>query len=51
MLAGKKASVRTYRGFYFDEDVLSVIDSVANRYKSDLINEVLRKVFKDKGLL
>jgi hypothetical protein len=50
LLAGGK-SKRQYRGFYFDDDVLSIIDSVKGGGKSDLINEVLRKVFKEKGLL
>jgi hypothetical protein len=42
---------RVYRGFYFDEDVLSIIDRVPKSYKSELVNEALRKVFKEKGLL
>lgn len=50
LLAGKKVK-KAYRGFYFDDDVLSVIDSVNSGVKSELINECLRKVFKDKGLL
>lgn len=50
LLAGKKAK-KTYKGFYFDSDVLAVIDSVDNGIKSELINECLRKVFREKGLL
>lgn len=50
LLAGKKAK-KTYKGFYFDSDVLAVIDGVDSGIKSELINECLRKVFKDKGLL
>ena len=50
LLAGKKVK-KAYRGFYFDDDVLSVIDNVNSGVKSELINECLRKVFKDKGLL
>ncbi|EFZ1984521.1 hypothetical protein BO063_004431 [Shigella flexneri] len=50
LLAGKKAK-KVYRGFYFDKDVVSVIDSVDSGIKSELINECLRKVFKEKGLL
>ena len=42
---------RVYRGFYFDDDVLSIIDRVPKSYKSELVNEALRKVFKEKGLL
>lgn len=51
LLANDTQSKRTYRGFYFDEDVLSIIDSVDKRKKSELVNQALRKVFKDKGLL
>ena len=50
LLAGKKAK-KTYRGFYFDSDILAIIDNVDNGVKSELINECLRKVFKEKGLL
>lgn len=42
---------RHYRGFYFDEDVLAVIDNVKSGNKSELINEVLRQTFKERGLL
>ncbi|WP_240524267.1 hypothetical protein [Priestia megaterium] len=47
----KDRSKRVYRGFYFDNDVLSIIDRVPKSYKLELINEALRKVFKEKGLL
>ena len=47
----KDRSKRIYRGFYFDNDVLSIIERVPKSYKSELINEALRKVFKEKGLL
>lgn len=47
----KDRSKRVYRGFYFDNDVLSIIERVPKSYKSELINEALRKVFKEKGLL
>lgn len=50
LLAGKKPK-KEYRGFYFDSDVLAIIDSVSNGVKSELVNECLRKVFKEKGLL
>lgn len=50
LLSGKKAK-KEYRGYYFDADVLAVIDSVDSGIKSELINECLRKVFKEKGLL
>jgi len=52
LLAGTKPpSKRVYQGFYFDKDVLSIINSVPKNYKSELVNEALRKVFKEKGLL
>jgi transcriptional antiterminator len=47
----KNRSKRVYRGFYFDEDVLGIIDRVPKSYKSELVNEALRKIFKEKGLL
>lgn len=47
----KERSKRVYRGFYFDDDVLSIIDRVPKSYKSELVNEALRKVFKEKGLI
>ncbi|MDW4512250.1 HTH domain-containing protein [Priestia megaterium] len=47
----KERSKRVYRGFYFDDDVLGIIDRVPKSYKSELVNEALRKVFKEKGLL
>ncbi|MGG0533440.1 HTH domain-containing protein [Priestia aryabhattai] len=47
----KDRSKRVYRGFYFDDDVLGIIDRVPKSYKSELVNEALRKVFKEKGLI
>lgn len=47
----KDRSKRVYRGFYFDDDILGIIDRVPKSYKSELVNEALRKVFKEKGLL
>lgn len=40
---------RIYRGYYFDADILAIIDASPN--KSALINECIRAVFKQKGLL
>lgn len=42
---------RLYRGFYFDTDVLEVIDGISRGNKSDLINEILRTTFKERGRL
>ncbi|MBD7971384.1 hypothetical protein [Paenibacillus gallinarum] len=50
LLSGKKVK-KVYKGFYLDSDVLSIIDSVDSGIKSELVNECLRKVFKEKGLL
>ncbi|GAB1794780.1 hypothetical protein PMEGAS228_12980 [Priestia megaterium] len=47
----KDRSKRVYRDFYFDDDVLRIIDRVPKNYKSELVNEALRKVFKEKGLV
>lgn len=51
LLERKPKSERVYRGFYFDKDIIEIIDSVEKRKKSELVNQVLRKVFKEKGLL
>jgi hypothetical protein len=47
----KDRSKRVYRGFYFDNDVLSIVDRFPKSYKSELVNEALRKILKEKGLL
>lgn len=44
-------SKAVYRGYYFDPDIIHVIDSTQGGNKSKLINEALRIVFKAKGLL
>lgn len=52
MLFEKKPEAKkVYRGFYFEEDVLSIIDSVGDKQKSKLVNAALRKVFTEKGYL
>ena len=51
LFAGKQNAGRKYRGFYFDADVLSIIDSVESGSKSEFVNEALRKVFQEKGWL
>lgn len=50
LLAGKKAK-KEYRGFYLDSDIAGIVDNVNSGIKSELVNECLRKVFKEKGLL
>jgi len=52
ILFGKSIeSQRVQRAYYIDKDVASVIDTVDNKQKSNLVNECLRRVFKEKGLL
>ncbi|MGG3805841.1 HTH domain-containing protein [Metabacillus fastidiosus] len=51
LLASETKAKRIYRGFYFDEDIINIIDSVDKRKKSELINQALRKIFEEKGLL
>ena len=53
LLAGKKTdSAKTYRGFYIDNDLLEVIDErVPNGNKSELINELIREAFEERGLI
>lgn len=50
LLSGQKPK-RTSKAFYLDHDVLQIIESVDSGVRSDLVNECLRKVFKEKGLL
>lgn len=49
LLQASEKPARIYRGYYFDPDILAVIDRASN--KSALINEALRRVFNEKGLL
>lgn len=52
ILFGDEQNERTYKGYYFDEDVLNILETKVPRgKKSDFLNEVLRKIFKEKGLL
>lgn len=44
-------SKRVQRAYYIDKDIANVIDTVDNKQKSNLVNECLRKIFKEKGLL
>lgn len=44
-------SNRVQRAYYIDKDILKVIDKVDNKQKSNLVNECLRRIFKEKGLL
>lgn len=51
LLNSKTKSDKVYKGIYFDSDIASIIDSVGNRQKSELVNQILRKEFTDRGLL
>lgn len=42
---------RKSRSFYMDDDVFQVLDSLKSGVKSDVVNDALRRLFKDKGLL
>ncbi|MFS0621827.1 hypothetical protein [Priestia megaterium] len=50
LLSGQKPK-RISKAFYLDHDVLEIIENVDSGVRSDLVNECLRKVFKEKGLL
>jgi hypothetical protein len=49
LLAASEKPARVYRGYYFDADILAIIDKSSN--KSALINAALRSVFEEKGYL
>lgn len=54
VLLGKREAPkkeRVYKGYYFDKDIIEVIDNVKHGNKSDLVNEMIRLVLKDRGLL
>ncbi|KAB2400835.1 hypothetical protein F8514_30005 [Bacillus toyonensis] len=52
LLQNQEESVnRTYRGFYWDKDIISFLDGIKHGNKSDLMNEIVRTVLKDKGLV
>lgn len=51
LLNSEPKAKKVYKGFYIDEDIANIIDSVDKKKKSELVNQCLRKVFKEKGLL
>lgn len=51
LLQSSGARDKVYRGYYIDKDVLDVIERAGSGNKSELVNECLRKVFREKGLL
>ena len=42
---------RVQRAYYLDTDIAGIIDQIDGKQKSNLVNDCLRKVFKEKGLL
>lgn len=42
---------RVYRGFYWDREIIDFLDSIKHGNKSDLMNEIVKSVLKNKGLL
>ncbi|MBG9689949.1 hypothetical protein J1907_23790 (plasmid) [Lysinibacillus sphaericus] len=44
-------SQRVQRAYYIDKDIARIIDTVDNKQKSNLVNECLRRIFEEKGLL
>lgn len=51
ILLGSKKHTRVQRAYYIDKDLADIIDKVDGKQKSNLINECIRKVFTDKGIL
>ncbi|MGG2085396.1 hypothetical protein ABFY61_25835, partial [Lysinibacillus pakistanensis] len=52
ILFGKSIeSQRVQKAYYIDRDIANIIDTVDNKQKSNLVNECLRRVFEEKGLL
>lgn len=51
LLDNKPKSNKLYRGFYLDEEIVNIIDRVEKRKKSELVNEALKIVFRNRGLL
>lgn len=51
----RDASSKVFKGFYLDPDVAKVLDKLARKHgkgiQSQMVNEALRKVFRDKALL
>ena len=46
-----KSEARVQRAYYIDADLAEIIDKVEGKQKSNLVNECIRKVFQDKGIL
>lgn len=50
ILSGKQQS-RVQRAYYIDQDLADIIDKVEGKQKSSLVNECIRRVFQEKGIL
>ena len=42
---------KTYKGFYWDADIIEFIDSISDEYQNELMNELVRSVLIRKGFL
>ena len=51
ILFGKKKSSRVQRAYYLDKELAAIIDKIEGKQKSNLVNECIRKVFEEKGIL
>ncbi|MGW2184058.1 hypothetical protein ACWCXX_40080, partial [Streptomyces sp. NPDC001732] len=51
VILNKENHERIQRAYYIDADLAGIIDKVDGKQKSNLINECIRKVFKEKGIL
>lgn len=51
VLLNLKPVERVQRGYYLDKDLADIIDKVTGNQRSNLVNECIRKVFEEKGLL
>lgn len=47
----EESEQRTYRGFYWDSEIIRFLDSIKHGNKSDLMNEIVKTVLKEKGAI
>jgi hypothetical protein len=51
ILFGSRKVNRVQRAYYIDKDLADIIDKIEGKQKSNLVNECIRKVFQEKGIL
>ncbi|PFF29873.1 hypothetical protein CN327_25485 [Bacillus cereus] len=51
ILFGKQKAQRVQRAYYLDKDLADIIDKIEGKQKSNLVNDCIRKVFEEKGIL